>query len=345
MLVVRSVQEQDVDSLFDLVQQSEIGLTTLKISREELASRVESSLFAFKQSKTKPAGQAYVFVMEDQSVGKIVGTSAIYAKVGGYQPFYTYRIKKSVHQSDDLGVHREIDVLHLVEEHDGPSEIGSLFLSPDYWGQGLGRVLSLARFLFMAAFPNRFESKTIAEMRGVVSSKGISPLWKALGAHFFQIDYPKAETMTSLSKKFIADLMPRHPIYIPLLPQDAQDVIGLVHKNTEPAKAVLNSEGFAFENDVDIFDGGPTLGCKTNEIRSVAQSSIGTVAEISDATDGLQLELVANELLEFRCTLGNIAWQTNDNHQHATVNRVTALQLGLKVGDTVRSVPLKPKLK
>ena len=342
MLVVRSVQEQDIDSLFDLVQQSEIGLTTLKISRDELASRIEGSLFAFKQSKTKPAGQAYVFVMEDQSVGKLVGTSAVYAKVGGYQPFYTYRIRKSVHQSDELNVHREIDVLHLVEEHDGPSEIGSLFLSPDYWGKGLGRVLSLSRFLFMAGFPERFEEKTIAEMRGFVSSEGVSPLWKALGSHFFQIDYPRAETMTSQSKKFIADLMPRHPIYIPLLPQEAQEVIGQVHPNTEPAKAVLNSEGFEFENDVDIFDGGPTLACATDKIRAVAESQTGTVSEIVESSSELTQGLISNESLDFRCAVGHIRWVQNGDSWEATVDQVTALQLGLKVGSPARSVALKP---
>ena len=193
MFVVRSVQADDVDPLFDLVQQSEIGLTTLKIAREEMQARVEAALFAFQQTKAKPAGQAYVFVMEDQAIGKIIGTAAVYAKVGGFEPFYTYRIRKSVHESDELKVHKEIDVLHLVEEHDGPSEIGSLFLSPEYWGKGLGRLLSLSRFLFMANFPERFEEKTIAEMRGVVSSEGVSPLWKSLGSHFFQIDYPRSE--------------------------------------------------------------------------------------------------------------------------------------------------------
>ena len=57
MLVVRSVQKDDVDPLFELVQQSELGLTTLKVSRDELAERVERSLFAFGQSAAKPAGQ------------------------------------------------------------------------------------------------------------------------------------------------------------------------------------------------------------------------------------------------------------------------------------------------
>ena len=32
MLVVRRVYEDDLDSLFDLIQKSEFGLTTLKIS-------------------------------------------------------------------------------------------------------------------------------------------------------------------------------------------------------------------------------------------------------------------------------------------------------------------------
>ena len=178
--------------------------------------------------------------MEDLSKGAIIGTCSIYSKVGGFEPFYHYQIEQSRHASSDLDVEKNIDVLHLSEVHDGPTEIGSLFLSPDYWGSGHGRLLSLSRFLFMADFKERFENEVIAEMRGVVDDQGKSPLWSALGAHFFQIDFPKAETMSSKSKKFIADLMPKHPIYIPLLPQKAQEVIGEVHDNTRPALSLIH---------------------------------------------------------------------------------------------------------
>ncbi|HMP80668.1 MAG TPA: arginine N-succinyltransferase, partial [Pirellulaceae bacterium] len=163
MLIVRAVRESDVDPLFDLVQQAELGLTTLKISKERLQERIEQSLFAFQQKKGRPAGQPYVFVMEDMTNGRIVGTSAIYSKVGGFEPFYSYEIEKSIHESKELNVHKVVEALHLREIHDGPTEIGSLFLSPDYWGHGHGRLLSMTRFMFMACFPTRFEKEVIAE--------------------------------------------------------------------------------------------------------------------------------------------------------------------------------------
>ena len=70
MLIVRPAEESDVDQLYDLIQESAYGLTTLKISKQQLLDRVESSTFSFKMKSGKPAGQPYVFVMEDLSVRK-----------------------------------------------------------------------------------------------------------------------------------------------------------------------------------------------------------------------------------------------------------------------------------
>jgi arginine N-succinyltransferase len=338
MLIVRSVTEADLDQLFELIQKAEYGLTTLRISKSELAARIEQSVFAFSQKSAKPAGQVYVFVMEDLGKGAVVGTCSVYSKVGGFEPNYSYEIETSVHSSKELGVYKEIRILHLHEEHDGPSEIGSLFLSPDYWGEGHGRLLSIARFLFMAEFPERMETETIAEMRGVVDSHGVSPLWSALGAHFFQIDFPKADTMTARSKKFIAELMPEHPIYIPLLPESAQEVIGQVHPNTIPARALLMKEGFRFLDRVDIFDGGPTLHCATKQIRAVRESKRGTVGRIVPRLDRGNEQLISNARLNFRACLGLTQW----NADQVTLNEVTALRLNLKLGDSVRCVNLRP---
>ena len=110
MLIVRSVYESDLDSLFELIQKSEYGLTTLKISKDELESRIERALFAFKQKSGKPNGQPYVFVMEDLKLGKIVGTCSVYSKVGGYEPMYSYEIKQTIHRSEELGSEKKIDV-------------------------------------------------------------------------------------------------------------------------------------------------------------------------------------------------------------------------------------------
>ena len=132
MLIVRSVQATDLDPLFELIQRSEYGLTTLKISKDELESRIEKSLFAFQQKQGKPNGQPYVFVMEDLKLGKIVGTCSIYSKVGGYEPMYSYEIKQTIHRSDELQVEKTIDVLHLRAEHDGPSAPDIEFIHADY---------------------------------------------------------------------------------------------------------------------------------------------------------------------------------------------------------------------
>ncbi len=334
MLVVRCVREADIDPLFELIQQTELGLTSLEIERPELSLRAENSVLAFRRDLNRPAGEPYVFVIEDTSNGKIVGTSAVYAKVGGFEPFYSYEIKARVHESKDLGVRKEIRALHLCEEHDGPSELGSLFLSPDYRGQGHGRTLSLARFMFMAEFPERFETVVIAEMRGVVDRDGTSPLWSALGSHFFQIGFPKADTLSSKSKKFIADLMPRHPIYIPLLPKDAQDVIGQVHPNTIPARKVLENEGFHFRGHVDIFDGGPALQCELKEIRTIRDSRSGVVCRIENELPEEDVALISNSDRDFKCCRGAVVWQEDGA---AVIDRETSLHLGLEVGSPVRT--------
>lgn len=338
MLIVRPAKEEDIDQLYELIQKSAYGLTTLKISKVQLLERIEASTFAFMMKTGRPSGQPYVFVMEDLAFGKVVGTCAIYSKTGGYQPFYYYQIKDSIHRSEELGVDKKVPFLDLTEEHNGPTEIGSLFLSPDYWGKGHGRLLSLSRFLFMAEFPERFDKETIAEMRGNVTADGFSPFWNAIGAHFFEIEFPQAETLTTNSKNVIADLFPRHPIYIPLLPDDAQSVIGRVHPNTEPAKKMLEDEGFAYQNRVDIFDGGPVLHCVTSKIRAVHESRKHEVAEIRDQID-VKESLVGNVTLDhFRTCLGKL--EILDQHSVA-LDRVTALELKVKVGDQIRIAELK----
>ena len=333
MLVVRPAQVDDVDQLFDMIQDAELGLSTLKISKELLADRIDESVRAFSKTDAKPNGQPYVFVMEDMAHGQVVGTSAIYSKVGGFQPFYSYEVKTVVKKCEDLQVEKEIQYLDLHTTHSGPTEIGSLFLSHKYQGHGNGRLLSLSRFLFMAEFLQRFEADTIAEMRGVVHNDGKSPLWDSLGSHFFQIGYPRAETQTLENKKFIAELMPRHPIYVPLLPQAAQEVLGQVHQKTIPAKALLEQEGFAFNNFVDIFDGGPTLQSTTNQIRCVAESKTFTVKAIQQAAEGERF-LIANRKLDFRATSG----QLQIDGDSVVVDESTASRLNLKVGDSLRAV-------
>ena len=257
MLVFRPVREGDLDALVALTDRSTYGLTSLPKDRALLAKRVRRSLRGFaKDLDEAPAGEDFMFVLQDQASAEIVGVAAIVSKVGGFEPFYAYRVQQAERTSEALGITKTVDVLHLVADHSGPSEIGSLLLDPDWRGGGNGRLLSLSRFLFMADFPGLFEAHVIAEMRGVVDEAGRSPFWEGLGQHFFDMDYPTADYLSVVNKRFISELMPQHPIYIPLLPEGAQAVIGEVHANTRPGLALLQGEGFEITDMVDIFEAG-----------------------------------------------------------------------------------------
>ena len=211
MVVFRPVNLDDLDPIVHLATLADFGLTTLPRDPEFLGKRIRDSQYSFERKAEAPGGEFYLFVLEDLEAARVVGTSGIVSRVGGFEPFYAYRIETVVHESQKLQVRKEVRALHLVAEHDGPCEIGTLFLSPEYRRAGLGRLLSKSRFLFMADQRQAFTSAVIAEMRGV-SEEGRSPFWEALGRHFFDIDFPKADYLSMLDKKFIAELMPSHPI-------------------------------------------------------------------------------------------------------------------------------------
>lgn len=333
MLVIRPISLDDLDALYEMANRAGYGLTTLPKDRELLHHRIVDSQESFARIGQRPRGEHYLFVLEDTTSQKPVGTTGIVAKVGGFEPFYAYKIETAIAQSDVLHVRKEIKFLKLIADHNGPCEIGSLFLLPEYRNGGNGRLLSLARFLFMAEYPKRFDPIVIAELRGIVDEGGLSPFWDALGRHFFDLDYPNADYLSVVNKKFIADLMPTHPIYIPLLPQSAQDVIGKVHQQTRPAMNILLEEGFSLNGMVDIFDAGPVVQCRRDEIRTVKESRSALVEEMSESPmDGPRM-IVASSTNEFHACLGEVQILPSNG---VRLSGETARSLKLNVGDKVR---------
>ena len=332
---VRPVASADLDALVSLAEQASFGLTTLPRDRSLLAKRIRESEKAFELVEEKPRGESYLFVLEDE--GRVVGTAGITSKVGGYEPFYAYRIETSLHVSETLGVRKEIRTLHLVREHDGPCEIGSLFLAPDLRRRGTGRLLSLSRFLFMAEHPALFDPRVIAEMRGVIDEHGGSRFWDAVGHHFFEVDFPTADYLSVVDKRFIAELMPTHPIYIPLLPAEAQEVIGRVHPRTEPALRMLESEGFRMSGMVDIFEAGPIVACSLDDIRTVRTSRSAVTVETSELPPDGEPRLIANPRARFRAAIGTVA-EAGDG---VRIGAEVARTLGVRVGDRVRYAALR----
>lgn len=299
--IIRPIKKSDHKDLIALSKAAGLGFTSLPPNPEFLDDKINDSLLAFDDKIRRPGGESYLFALEDTQEKKVIGTSGIISKVGGFEPFFTYKIKKEIYTSNELKTKKEIPVLHLETNHNGPSEICSLILDPSYRKAGLGRLLSLCRFLFISCFKERFDKTIISELRGVIDKNATSPFWQCVGKHFFGVDFFTADAFSGLgNKKFIADLMPKHPIFIPLLPNSVQAVIGEVHKDTRPARALLEKEGFEYNYEVDIFDAGPTVSTTIENIRTIKHSKTSKFKakdNISSNTD----YMVSNRDLDFRC--------------------------------------------
>jgi len=209
---------------------------------------------------------------------------------------------------------------------------------PEYRSHGAGRLLSLFRFLFMGEHRERFEPVVIAEMRGVLDEEGRSPFWDALGSHFFGMDYPSADLLTSMDKKFIADLMPTCPIYVPMLPRSAKNVIGQVHEKTRPARKMLEDEGFFYIKMVDIFEAGPILSCELDQIRIVRESRHTELEDITTGPVEPLRHIIATTGMDFRACAGNV----EPGQSGVRVASEITEALGLKAGDGLLYAPLRP---
>jgi arginine N-succinyltransferase len=345
MFCVRPIARDDLPAVFALSERTGSGLTTLPANRERLGERIGRSLASFAGTAAR-ADACYMFVLVDGVEGRVVGISAIEAAVGLKEPWYNYHVGTLVHASRALGVYTVAPTLFLANDHTGHTELCSLFLDQGFRRGKNGALLAKSRLLFIAEFAQRFAPKVIAELRGKLEPNGLSPFWEGLGRQFFAMEYSAADYLTGIGQKaFIAELMPKHPVYVNLLPQDARDAIGAVHVDTAPARAMLEQEGFRYEGYVDIFDAGPTLECFRDNIDAVRRSQVlpVTLEEEDPVPDSLTddvLWLVANRDFEdFRAIVAAAP---------ARVDRFpllpyAAAALRVAEGDTVRVVPLAPR--
>src|SRR5262244_2240041 len=287
MFFVRPIERDDLPAVLALSEHTGAGLTTLPANQERLASRIERSIASFAGTAER-ADAYYMFVLIDGGQagnGRVVGIAAIEAAVGLKEPWYNYHVGTLVHASRALGVYTAAPTLFLANDHTGHTELCSLFLDEGYRHAKNGQLLAKSRLLFIAEFTDRFASKVIAELRGKLDADNRSPFWEGLGRHFFAMGYSTADYLTGIGQKsFVAELMPRHPVYANLLPESARAVIGEVHDDTRAARALLEQEGFRYEGYVDIFDAGPTVECFRENIHAIRQSIVVPAAIAAAST-------------------------------------------------------------
>jgi arginine N-succinyltransferase len=262
------------------------------------------------------------------------GTCQIFTHVGQHYPFYSYRIGTLTQHSKELGRTFRADQLSLTTDLEGASEVGGLFLHPRERAGGLGMLLARSRYLFIAQHRARFSDRILAELRGVIDEAGGSPFWDGLAGRFFGMNFQDADQFNAIhGHQFIADLFPKHPIYTAMLPEAARHAIGLPHPSGRAAMRMLETEGFAFDKYIDIFDGGPTMTAFTDKVRTIAEARPARVIAIDD--DGGEAALIASgSLAEFRCAYGRL----RPCGGGVAIDRTCATALGIGEGADISHV-------
>ena len=196
-------------------------------------------------------------------------------------------------------------------------------------------LLARSRYLFIAMHRQRFADRMLAELRGIIDERGGSPFWDGVAGRFFGMTFQDADYFNAINgNQFIADLMPKHPVYVAMLGDEARSVIGLPHPTGRAAMKMLENEGFAFEGYVDIFDGGPTMTARTDQVKTIADARPARVG--STALDiGERAILATGTLASFRCCYG---WREIAEDGSISIDENAAEALGVGVGDEVWSV-------
>lgn len=336
MLVQRLSRMTDLPEIERLAAASPVGVTALPADALRLAGIIEASEAAMAEDVTFSGEERYFFVTEDTLTGRLAGCSSIIASAGFTEPFYTFRNEMFVHASRELGLHNRIHVLSLCHDLTGHSLLAGFYLERAFQQRPWIELNARGRLLFMANHPQRFAESTSVEIAGVSDEQGNAPFWDALGRHFFAVSYSEAEQIgSSRGRSFLAELMPGYPIYVPMLSDAAQEVIGQVHPTAQAIFDVLMREGFETDNYVDIFDGGPVVHARTGELRSTRDSSLVEIeVGIPGAPTGSWL--VANQgIADFRATCLDLAWRQDET---LVLSPEDADMLQVASGDQLRLV-------
>lgn len=332
--VMRAATAQDLQPLYEMAKLTGGGFTNLPPDRNSLTAKLAGSDAAFAREGDEVVGETFVLVLENVETGDVRGTCQLFTAVGQDWPFYSYRITRLTQQSQELDRTVSAELLSLVNDLGGCSEVGGLFLHPGERAGGLGLLLARSRYLFIASHRERFGDRVLAELRGIIDERGGSPFWDAIGGKFFGMSFQEADEFNAIhGNQFIADLMPKHPVYIAMLDEAARKVIGLPHPSGRAAMRMLENEGFSYQGYVDIFDGGPTMLAPIDKVRSIADAHHGPVENIA-LEKGEKALIATGRMQDFRCCYGARELRGNG----VAIDAQAADLLGVSKGDQIWSI-------
>jgi arginine N-succinyltransferase len=332
---VRPANGDDFKAIYQMAKLTGGGFTNLPADRGTLVAKLARSDASFARAEEVQSGDLYVFVLEDPKAKKIRGTCQVFGQVGVVQPFYSYHMSTLTQSSPELAKTFRNQLLTLTTDLEGSSEVGGLFLHPETRAGGWGSLIARSRYLFIKQHRARFGDRTLAELRGVMDEAGNAPFWDALAGRFFDMSFPEADEFNAVhGTRFIADLMPRTPIYVALLAETGRAVMGHPHPTGRAALRMLEQEGFVYDRYIDIFDGGPTVTARTDDIRTIREARTDTVVEIGEG-GAAKVLAATGRLRDFRACCASAKKLPKSG---VMIDREAAELLEIGIGDTVTLV-------
>ncbi len=329
---MRAARPSDLPALYEMAKLTGGGFTNLPPDRQKLGEKLDLSAVAFARGEDTIADDRIVLVLENTTDGHVRGTCQLFGKIGETGPFYSYRVGTLTQSSTELKRTIRAEILTLSTDFEGASEVGGLFLHPSERAGGLGMLIARSRYLYIRQHRARFAHRLFAELRGVIDEGGGSPFWDGLAGKFFGMTFQEADAFNAVNgHQFIADLMPKHPIYTALLPDSARLVMGVPHSSGRAAMRMLEAEALLHDYYIDIFDGGPTMHGQTDRVKTVAGAKFVTVTRVAENPTARTV-VAARRLGEFCAAYASI---TDDG----IVDEAGARLLDIDVGEVVLVAP------
>jgi arginine N-succinyltransferase len=293
MFLVRESQAGDLDQILKVAEH--LDSYNLPFDREAIKEILERSAAAF--AGTIPESErSFTFVVENHDTGEIVGTSMLYAQHGTRSSPHVYLdVLQDEHYSETLGKYMVHQALLIGYNYNGPTEIGGLILLPEYRGhaESLGKLVSFARFLYIAMNRSVFRDEVLSELLPQLEEDGTSRMWKHFGKRFTGLPYREADRLSKDNKEFIKSLFPQGMVHTSLFPKEVRDEIGQVGEQTKGVQKMLTDIGFRYANQIDPFDGGPHFSARTDEITLVANATRHTFSGSGEQDESADRHLVA----------------------------------------------------
>lgn len=310
---IRQVRMSDAPALLALIKKSSGGLSSLQPRLAFLRDYISTSEASFAGKKDIDEPHKYLMVMMDGH--RLIGCAAVKTQVGVESPFINFDLK-----GDGLDQYLEAS-----SRFNGATEVGSLFLDPDYRTSGLGRYLAKARYLLIASEPWRFGETIIAELRGDCGTHG-SPLYDYLFKDRLEMEFLEADTeFYDRNPDALGDIVPIGKISASGLPLNVQASIGQPHPSGAGAMRLLQTEGFIFSGTIDLFDAGPIMSVYRDTIRTIMNSKTARLMPSPAAKSGVTTLISTGNVADFRAIV-TLA-QASDNGLLVSPEAITSLEV------------------